>query len=70
MQVTEINEGKMPPDGSGNVAKKQKDINIPSEDPPIYDVLAPAPPPPPAPPVFIPVAPNAPPLPGIGCKLT
>ena len=45
-------------------SEKQKDTK---EDSPIYDILAPAPPPP-APPVFIPTAPSAPPLPGIGCK--
>ena len=63
MQVVASDEDKVP-GTSENVTEKQKDT---SEDPPIYDVLPPAPPPP-APPVFIPVAPSAPPLPGIGCK--
>ena len=68
MQVATSNGDKMVPVTSENVTEKQEVNKTSSEDSPIYDILAPAPPPPPAPPVFIPAAPSAPPLPGIGCK--
>lgn len=53
------------PSTSENITEKQKKTEF-SEDPSIYDTLAPAPPPPPAPPPFMLAAPIAPPLPGLG----
>jgi len=52
---------------SENATEEQENTEMSSEDPPIYDTLAPAPPPP-APPPFMPAAPSAPPLPGVGSK--